>query len=108
MGDEGIFLAQIPRRGRGLFVSVLRNAECGLRNLVTAHHSLLALFTVHCLLSQARRGATAESIIAEEDQVMLQLLEGATAVRVKLDKIASATSTLPLERTCTLGTTIPV
>src|SRR3954463_10167406 len=42
--------------------------------------------------------------------VMLQLVEGtaaAAAVRVKLDKIASATATLPLEYTCHLGTPIP-
>src|SRR4051794_12602312 len=41
---------------------------------------------------------------------MLQFVESAvaaTSVRVKLDKIASATATLPLERTCDLGMTIP-
>src|SRR3954451_19683549 len=38
---------------------------------------------------------------------MLQLLESASAVSVKLNKIASSTSTLPLDRTCTIGTTIP-
>jgi hypothetical protein len=38
---------------------------------------------------------------------MLQLLESLTTVKVKVDKIASATATLPLERQCDLGTTIP-
>ena len=38
---------------------------------------------------------------------MLQVLEGTTGLQVRLDKIASATSTLPIDRTCALGTTIP-
>jgi hypothetical protein len=38
---------------------------------------------------------------------MLQLLESAAVTTVKLNKIASATSTLPLDRACAIGTTIP-
>ena len=38
---------------------------------------------------------------------MLQVLEGTSGLQVRLDKIASATSTLPIDRTCALGTTIP-
>ena len=38
---------------------------------------------------------------------MLQFVEGPAAIQVKLDKIASATATLPLDRCCHIGTTIP-
>jgi hypothetical protein len=38
---------------------------------------------------------------------MLQFIEGPAAIQVKLDKIASATATLPLDRCCDIGTTIP-
>jgi hypothetical protein len=38
---------------------------------------------------------------------MLQLLEGPAAVQVRLDKIASATARLGLDRHCALGTRIP-
>src|SRR5262249_11356855 len=43
----------------------------------------------------------------EEDQTMFQLVKSPAATQVKLDKIASATSTLPLNRACTISTTIP-
>ena len=38
---------------------------------------------------------------------MLQLLESPATIRVRLDKIASATATLPLDHSSDLGTTIP-